>query len=62
MSESVGLVSFPAPTKDSGKTPYSKALKNLIDFEARNIISKAYFQTEGLLKKNADKLKLVRYK
>lgn len=58
MCPTVGLVSFPEQ-KDSGKSPYSKTLKNLIDLEARKLIASAYYKTEELLKNNKDKLKTV---
>lgn len=56
MSETVGLLSFPEETKDSGKSPYSKTLKNLIDLEVRGLVSRAYYTTEKLLRDNNDKL------
>lgn len=56
MSEKVGLLSFDEETKDSGKSPYSKTLKNLIDLETRNMVAKAYFRTEKLLRDNRAKL------
>lgn len=60
MSDVVGLVSFPEESSQN-KSRYSKALKNLMDFEARSIVTKAYYRTENLLKENQSKLKLVRY-
>ncbi|XP_061382333.1 paraplegin isoform X2 [Danaus plexippus] len=58
MSPSVGLVSFP-DVKEHQRSPFSKALKNLIDMEARQLIAKAYYRTEELLKLNENKLKLL---
>ncbi|KPI92022.1 Paraplegin [Papilio xuthus] len=54
MSPQVGLVSF--PDKDTGKSPFSNKLKNLIDLEARQLIANAYYRTESILKANQDKL------
>ncbi|XP_014364734.2 paraplegin [Papilio machaon] len=54
MSPQVGLVSF--PDKDTGKSPFSNKLKNLIDLEARKLIANAYYRTEDILKANQDKL------
>ncbi|XP_044766234.1 paraplegin [Coccinella septempunctata] len=57
MGENVGLISFPeSRTKELGRRPYSKKLANVIDFEARNLIAKAYKRTEQLLLQNRDKL------
>lgn len=62
MSENVGLVSFPQEeTQEKGRRPYSKKLANLIDIEARQLISKAYKKTEEVLLKNKDKLELVSF-
>lgn len=58
MSPVVGLVSF--PDKDAGKSPFSKALKHIIDLEARKLIGNAYFRTEKIIRDNKDKLKAVR--
>ncbi|XP_013136544.1 PREDICTED: paraplegin [Papilio polytes] len=54
MSPEVGLVSF--PDKETGKSPFSNKLKNLIDLEARKLIANAYYRTEGILRENQDKL------
>ncbi|XP_053624815.1 paraplegin [Plodia interpunctella] len=51
MSPAVGLLSFP-DLKDRGKSPFSKALKNIIDLEARKLIASAYYRTEDILRKN----------
>ncbi|XP_075990806.1 mitochondrial inner membrane m-AAA protease component paraplegin-like [Anticarsia gemmatalis] len=56
MSPRVGLVSFP-DMKERGRSPFSKALKELMDLEARKLIADAYYRTEQLLKDNEDKLK-----
>lgn len=58
MSPIVGLVSFP-DLKDREKSPFSKALKHLIDLEAKKLIAEAYYRTEDVLRKNQDKLKAV---
>ncbi|XP_039763854.1 paraplegin [Pararge aegeria] len=58
MSPTVGLLSFP-DIKDREKSPFSKALKNLIDMEAKKLIADAYFRTEDILRKNQDKLKAL---
>ncbi|KAI5644823.1 peptidase family m41 domain-containing protein [Phthorimaea operculella] len=54
MSKAVGLVSF--PDAEQGKNPFSKALRSLIDLEARKLIGQAYFRTEQLLRDHKDKL------
>lgn len=41
------------------KRSYSKALGNLIDSEARQIVYETYKKTEQLLKENTDKLSKV---
>ncbi|CAH2103407.1 unnamed protein product [Euphydryas editha] len=56
MSPTVGLLSFP-DLKDREKSPFSKALKNLIDMESKKLIAKAYYKTEELLRENQSKLK-----
>ncbi|XP_077301487.1 SPG7 matrix AAA peptidase subunit, paraplegin [Arctopsyche grandis] len=58
MSNVIGLVSFPEESSQS-RPRYSKALKNLMDHEARNIVTKAYYRTEKLLNENKNKLKLL---
>lgn len=58
MSNVVGLVSFPEESSQT-KPRYSKALKSLMDHEARNIVTRAYYRTEKLLNENKNKLKLV---
>ncbi|KAK9882600.1 hypothetical protein WA026_022228 [Henosepilachna vigintioctopunctata] len=60
MDKAVGLVSFPeSRTKELGRRPYSKKFANLIDLEARILITSAYKKTEDLLLKNKDKLQLL---
>lgn len=39
--------------------PYSENMHKIVDKEAQNLISSAYFKTEELLKKNIDKLEKV---
>lgn len=56
MSPTVGLMSFP-DLKDREKSPFSKALKNLIDMESKKLIAQAYYKTEELLRENQSKLK-----
>ncbi|XP_046734056.1 paraplegin isoform X2 [Diprion similis] len=57
MSSTVGLVSFDKEvTSQKSKKPYSKKLANMMDVEARRLISQAYKRTEQLLV--AEKLKL----
>lgn len=57
MNNIVGLVSF--EEKEQGNRPYSKKLTSVIDHEARQIASKAYLETEKLLREHRDKLDLV---
>jgi spastic paraplegia protein 7 len=60
MSDRVGLVCFPEDQgEEKGRRPYSKKFANLIDVEARRLISKAYKRTEEVLLQNKDKLELV---
>ncbi|ERL83551.1 hypothetical protein D910_00627 [Dendroctonus ponderosae] len=60
MNETVGLVSFPEQeTKELGARPYSKKFANIIDHEARKLVGEAYRYTEGVLKKNRDKLEML---
>ncbi|XP_041987157.1 paraplegin [Aricia agestis] len=58
MSRTVGLISFP-DLNERGRSPFSNALKNLIDMEAKKLIAEAYYKTEDVLRKNQDKLKLL---
>ncbi|XP_073975500.1 SPG7 matrix AAA peptidase subunit, paraplegin isoform X2 [Rhodnius prolixus] len=57
MNNIVGLVSF--EEKEQGNRPYSKKLTSVIDHEARQIASKAYLETEKLLREHRDKLDLI---
>jgi spastic paraplegia protein 7 len=60
MSDRVGLVCFPEDQgEEKGRRPYSKKFANLIDVEARRLISKAYKRTEEVLLQNKDKLELL---
>ncbi|XP_070574399.1 mitochondrial inner membrane m-AAA protease component paraplegin-like isoform X2 [Ptychodera flava] len=60
MSDKVGHVSFPDQASGQfGQRPYSQALAQLIDEEARQLVARAYLHTENLLRENRDKLKRV---
>lgn len=61
MNDRIGLVSFPEDNEDNsmGEKPYSKALQNMIDEEARKMVNEAYDRTEKTLKDNMEKLKAV---
>lgn len=59
MSKTVGLLWFPVENERSGKSPYSKTLKSLIDLEVRKLIADAYYRTEDLLRENSDKLQII---
>lgn len=39
--------------------PYSKALDDVVDMEARSIIANAYQKTQQILRENSDKLQKV---
>lgn len=60
MNDKIG----PIYVRDSEETggydkPFSKALEQMIDHEARNLIATAYQKTEQILKDNRDKLEKV---
>uniref|UniRef100_A0A2M4AK86 Putative aaa+-type atpase n=1 Tax=Anopheles triannulatus TaxID=58253 RepID=A0A2M4AK86_9DIPT len=58
MNEVVGPIAFAEDSESNpyaGK-PYSKSLGNLIDFEARQLITEAYDRAEQILRDNTDKL------
>ncbi|XP_063910310.1 paraplegin isoform X2 [Zophobas morio] len=60
MSDNVGLVCFPEQeVQERGRRPYSKKLANLIDMEARTLVTRAYKKTEEVLMQNKDKLELL---
>ncbi|KAJ8687520.1 hypothetical protein QAD02_023314 [Eretmocerus hayati] len=61
MDEVIGPISFFPEQLDTSNTrkPFSKKLSNMMDLEARNIITRAYKRTEQLLIENSDKLKLL---
>lgn len=62
MNDRVGLVSFPQESGDEmGDKPFSKSLAGIIDQEARELVGRAYDQTEKILTENKDKLKMVRF-
>lgn len=58
MSETFGLLSY--PEDQYGLKPFSKKVSNMLDLEARQLVSKAYQHTEELLKNNKDKLHQVK--
>lgn len=61
MNERVGLVSYPQESGDEmGDKPFSKSLAAIIDQEARELVARAYDQTEKILTENKEKLKTVR--
>lgn len=61
MDQVVGPLSFPSREELGPYTrrPYSKKLSATIDFQARKLIADAYIQTEDVLKRNRDKLKIL---
>ena len=60
MNDRVGLVSYPQESgEEMGEKPYSKSLAAIIDQEARELVAKAYDQTEKILTENKDKLQKV---
>ncbi|XP_035782338.1 paraplegin-like [Anopheles albimanus] len=58
MNEAVGPIAFGEDSESNpyASKPYSNSLGNLIDFEARQMITEAYEQAEQILRENADKL------
>lgn len=61
MSKLIGPISFaPQPGEERSSQfaikPYSKKLGQVIDEEVKNLVGKAYFFTEQLLRDNDDKL------
>uniref|UniRef100_A0A8W7PU14 AAA+ ATPase domain-containing protein n=1 Tax=Anopheles coluzzii TaxID=1518534 RepID=A0A8W7PU14_ANOCL len=58
MNSTVGPIAFAEDSDNSpyAEKPYSQGLGNLIDFEARKMITEAYERTEQILRDNADKL------
>ncbi|XP_050081068.1 paraplegin [Anopheles maculipalpis] len=58
MNTTVGPIAFAEDSDNDpyAEKPYSKSLGNLIDFEARKMITEAYERTEQILRDNADKL------
>ncbi|XP_052900251.1 paraplegin [Anopheles moucheti] len=58
MNKSVGPIAFAEESDNDpyAEKPYSKSLGNLIDFEARKMITEAYERTEQILRDNSDKL------
>lgn len=61
MSDEIGLI-YIHPDADktyTGEKPFSNHLGNLIDIEARRIVSEAYARTEKVLRENQDKLKIL---
>lgn len=60
MNDRIGPMYIQDP-EESGSyyKPYSKALDNIVDTEARKIIANAYDKTQQILRDNSDKLKKV---
>ncbi|XP_053304719.1 paraplegin [Spea bombifrons] len=58
MVASIGQVSFPdsESTVGIGRRPFSQGLQEMMDYEARLLVSSAYRRTEKLLEENRDKL------
>uniref|UniRef100_A0A182LX52 AAA+ ATPase domain-containing protein n=1 Tax=Anopheles culicifacies TaxID=139723 RepID=A0A182LX52_9DIPT len=58
MNRTVGPIAFGEESDNDpyAEKPYSKSLGNLIDFEARKMITEAYERTEQILRDNEDKL------
>uniref|UniRef100_A0A182NVI8 AAA+ ATPase domain-containing protein n=1 Tax=Anopheles dirus TaxID=7168 RepID=A0A182NVI8_9DIPT len=58
MNRTVGPIAFAEESDNNpyADKPYSKSLGNLIDFEARKMITEAYERTEQILRENGDKL------
>lgn len=60
MNDAVGHLSFPeGNSNELGKRPYSQRLQNIIDEEARKLVTQAYRTTESLLNEHTEKLKLL---
>ncbi|XP_071497391.1 mitochondrial inner membrane m-AAA protease component paraplegin-like, partial [Diadema antillarum] len=60
MNDEVGHVSFPeGNSSELGKRPYSQRLQQVIDEEARKLVTSAYRATEKLLSDNTENLKLL---
>ncbi|XP_055627059.1 paraplegin [Toxorhynchites rutilus septentrionalis] len=61
MNGTIGPISFSEESESNpyAEKPYSKHLGNIIDLEARNMITEAYERTEQILRDNADKLKTL---
>lgn len=58
MNERIGPMYVPDESEQnySGEKPFSKALGNIIDEEAKKVVSIAYAKTEAILIENRDKL------
>ncbi|XP_050099446.1 paraplegin [Anopheles aquasalis] len=58
MNTVVGPIAFAEDSESNpyASKPYSKSLGNVIDFEARHMITEAYERAEQILRDNADKL------
>lgn len=63
MNEIIGPMYVPDEPEQSytGDKPYSKALGNIIDEEARRMVQDAYKKSEQILKDNSGKLKSVSF-
>ncbi|CAJ0604364.1 unnamed protein product [Cylicocyclus nassatus] len=58
MSKVVGPLSFP-PNDELKIKPFSKKFAHVMDQEASSLVAQAYYATEDLLRKNADKLETL---
>ncbi|KAM4614554.1 mitochondrial inner membrane m-AAA protease component paraplegin [Discoglossus pictus] len=58
MVPSIGQISFPDSESMTGigRRPFSQGLQEMMDYEAQQLVSTAYRQTENLLLNNRDKL------
>lgn len=61
MVPSIGQVSFPDSDTSTGigRRPFSQGLQELMDYEAQQLVAKAYKQTETVLLENQDKLQML---
>ncbi|KAL0621694.1 Paraplegin [Plecturocebus cupreus] len=62
MAPGIGPISFPEAQEglmDIGRRPFSQALQQMMDHEARLLVAKAYRHTEKVLQENLDKLQAL---
>lgn len=64
MSDVIGNLSFPTRAEEKrsgqvGKKPYSRKLRNSIDFEVNKLVAKSYQSAVSTLNNNMDKLHLL---